>query len=141
MFYLFIYLLVLFILFEHTHQRYFNRPDLTAERFLPNPFVEGGRVYKTGDIVRWRSDGNLEYLGRADSQVKIRGFRIEMGEVEAALCGMTEVAEACAIAREDTPGDKRLVAYVVPTAGAAGHGTLVQEVMNPPCTAHFVLSW
>ena len=98
---------------------YFGRPDLTAKSFVPNPFFKdkdawSSRVlYKTGDIVRWREDGNLEYQGRADHQVNIRGFRIEMGEVEAALISMPAVKEACALAREDSPGDKRLVGYVV----------------------------
>ncbi|MCF4968894.1 non-ribosomal peptide synthetase [Nostoc sp. CMAA1605] len=91
---------------------YFNRPDLTQERFINNPFG-AGRLYKTGDLTRYLADGNIEYLGRIDSQVKIRGFRIELGEVEAALSQFEGVEGCCVIVREDTRGDKRLVAYLV----------------------------
>ena len=92
---------------------YLNRPDLTAERFFPNPFAQGTRMYKTGDLCRWLADGSIEYLGRLDHQVKIRGFRIELGEIEATLAAAPGIREAIAVAREDTPGDKQLVAYLV----------------------------
>ena len=94
---------------------YLNRPDLTAERFVPDPFAErpGGRLYRTGDIVRWNRRDVLEFQGRRDGQVKIRGFRVELGEVEAALRADARVREAVALVREDRPGDRRLVAYVV----------------------------
>lgn len=95
---------------------YLNRPALTAERFLPHPFSAepGARLYKTGDLVRYRSDGQLEYLGRLDQQVKLRGIRIELGEIEASLTQHPDVREAVVSLREDTPGEPRLVAYVVP---------------------------
>jgi amino acid adenylation domain-containing protein len=98
---------------------YLNRPELTAERFIASPFVEGERLYRTGDLGRHRPDGTIEYLGRDDFQVKIRGFRIELGEIEARLAEHPGVREAVVAAREDAPGDKRLVAYYVARPDAA----------------------
>ncbi|HEY0404306.1 MAG TPA: amino acid adenylation domain-containing protein, partial [Pyrinomonadaceae bacterium] len=94
---------------------YLNRPELTAERFIPDPFSEqaGARLYRTGDLARRLPNGEIDYLGRIDQQIKLRGFRIELGEIEAMLGQHPSVRECVAIAREDTPGDKRLVAYIV----------------------------
>jgi amino acid adenylation domain-containing protein len=94
---------------------YLNRPDLTAEKFIPNPFgVQGSRLYKTGDLACYLMNGDIEYLGRIDHQVKIRGVRIELGEIESLLMQSPEVKEVVVLAREDIPGDKRLVTYIVP---------------------------
>ncbi|MBN3990706.1 MAG: amino acid adenylation domain-containing protein [Nostoc sp. NMS2] len=93
---------------------YWNKPELTQEKFISSPFETGKYLYKTGDLARYRSDGNIEYLGRIDHQVKIRGFRIELGEIEALLVSHPTVWESVVVVREDELGDKRLVAYVVP---------------------------
>ncbi len=94
---------------------YLNRPEITAQKFVPNPFSKGagGRLYRTGDRVRYLADGNVEFLGRTDDQVKIRGFRIELGEIESALESLPGVRQSVVMAREDEPGNKKLVAYVV----------------------------
>src|SRR6185369_12365241 len=119
---------------------YIARPDLTAERFLPDPTdamtgepggnpggEPGGRVYRTGDLARRRPDGAIEYLGRTDHQVKIRGVRIELGEIEAALAALPGIREAVVVAREDRPGDRRLVAYVIGNVSADGLRQALQE--------------
>jgi amino acid adenylation domain-containing protein len=93
---------------------YLNRPALTAERFVPDPFAPGALMYLTGDLARFLPDGRIEHLGRLDHQIKIRGFRVELGEIEAALSASADVAAAVVVAREKAPGDTRLVAYLVP---------------------------
>jgi acyl carrier protein len=100
---------------------YLNRPELTAERFIDDPFsgIPGARLYKSGDLARYRADGTLEYLGRADDQVKIHGYRIELGEIEAALNAHPNVKTCAVLAREDEPGAKRLVGYLVTKTGEA----------------------
>ncbi len=121
---------------------YWQRDDLTEAAFRPDPFVRadhaapaGARMYKTGDLVRWREDGLLDYIGRADHQIKLRGFRIELGEIETALSQQDGVREAVAIVREDTPGDRRLVAYVT---GSALVEARLREALIEALPAHMV---
>ncbi|HEX7648317.1 MAG TPA: amino acid adenylation domain-containing protein, partial [Noviherbaspirillum sp.] len=123
---------------------YLGRPALTAERFIANPFscTPGARMYKTGDLARYLSNGNIEYLGRIDNQVKIRGFRIEPGEIEAALAALPGVREAVVQVREDAPGDKRLAAYLVTQSGMdadALRSKLAQTLPDYMVPSHFIL--
>ena len=131
---------------------YLNRTDLTAERFITNPFApldppltpldKGGeqpsKLYKTGDLARFLNDGNIEYLGRIDNQVKVRGFRIELGEIEAVLSQCPDVQTTAVIVREDTPGDKRLVAYVVLTPNSQTISSELRQFLTNQLPAYLV---
>jgi amino acid adenylation domain-containing protein len=112
---------------------YFKRPELTAEKFVADPFdtaTPGARIYRTGDLARWREDGTLEHLGRLDFQVKIRGYRIELGEIEARLAALPGIARTVVMAREDSPGDVRLIGYAVPHAGQQADAAALREALR-----------
>jgi hypothetical protein len=119
---------------------YLNRQDLTAERFVADPFAAtpGARMYKSGDLARLLKTGDVEYLGRADSQIKIRGFRIEPSEIEAALVGHPGVQQATVVARNDSSGTPKLVAYAVPKAGAAPVPSELREFLQKKLPGHMI---
>ncbi|OQS19369.1 hypothetical protein B0T37_22160, partial [Chromobacterium violaceum] len=121
---------------------YLNRPELTAERFIADPYSADpqARLYKTGDLGRWLPDGSIEYLGRNDFQVKIRGFRIELGEIEAKLAACAGVKEAVVLAREDAPGDKRLVAYLTAQPGAELEPSSLRAALSQALAEYMVPS-
>ena len=121
---------------------YLNRAQLTAERFLPDPYsATGGRLYRSGDLARRLENGELEYIGRIDNQVKLRGYRIELGEIEAVLAGHPDITECAVIAREDIVGDKRLVAYLVtdhppPSTSARTSSATSPTTWSRPISSH-----
>jgi surfactin family lipopeptide synthetase A len=121
---------------------YFNRPDLTADRFIPNPFSRevGSRLYRTGDLARYLPDGNLEFLGRRDHQIKIRGFRVELGEIEAVLAEHPQVQRAAVLAHTTSEGDTRLTAYVVPCRNSAPAAYEIRAYLNAKLPRHMVPS-
>ncbi|CBN59210.1 MULTISPECIES: non-ribosomal peptide synthetase [Kamptonema] len=121
---------------------YLNRPELTAERFIDNIFVSGTKLYKTGDLGRYLHDGNVEYLGRRDEQVKIRGFRVELGEIESAIVQHPDIRESVVIIRDDTQGDKQLIAYIVtdePNLVSQLHGYLLLKLPDYMIPSAFVV--
>jgi amino acid adenylation domain-containing protein len=121
---------------------YLNRPGLTADRFVADPYAteSGGRMYRTGDLVRWRNTGDLEYLGRSDQQVKVRGYRIELGEIEAALGQLEGVRQCGAVVREDGAVGAQVVAYVAPLAGAALDPAILRRKLQETLPGHMVPS-
>ncbi|MCF5358692.1 amino acid adenylation domain-containing protein, partial [Pseudomonas syringae] len=121
---------------------YLNRPELTAERFLEDPFSTepAARMYRSGDLGRWLADGNIEYLGRNDDQVKLRGYRIELGEIESQLAGCPGVREAVVLAREHCPGDKRLVAYLTAQEGAVLSAAQLREQLSQGLAEYMIPS-
>jgi acyl-coenzyme A synthetase/AMP-(fatty) acid ligase len=124
---------------------YLRRPELDAQRFVPDPFAEdsGARAYRTGDLARYRRDGVVEFLGRTDQQIKVRGHRIEPGEIESLLARQPSVREAVVVAREDTAGDQRLVAYLVARSGeiaAEAHETALRDALKAELPAYMVPS-
>ncbi|MCG6575988.1 amino acid adenylation domain-containing protein, partial [Pseudomonas sp. AF32] len=123
-------------------RHYLNRDELNAERFIRDPFAvePGARLYRTGDIARYRADGGVVYVGRNDSQIKIRGFRIELGEIEAQLMACAEVREALVIVREDSPGDKRLVAYLIAHEGVVPESSALRSQLASVLAEHMLPS-
>ncbi len=119
---------------------YLNRPELTAEKFIPNPFSDApnARLYKTGDLARYLPDANIEYIGRIDNQIKIRGFRIELSEIEGVLAKHPDVKEVATIVREDTPENRRLVAYIVSTTTQIPTVTSVREFLAVKLPSHMI---
>jgi amino acid adenylation domain-containing protein len=117
---------------ECLSEGYLNAFDLTAEKFIPNPFSrkEGQRIYKTGDLARYYNDGNIEFIGRIDNQVKIRGYRIELGEIEAKLYEVEGIKEGAVLAREDQLGEKQLVAYIVPSQEQAADISYIRSCLK-----------
>jgi acyl carrier protein len=121
---------------------YLNRPELTRERFVPDPFsgIAGARIYKTGDLARVRSDAVIEYLGRDDDQLKVRGYRIEPGEIEAALAAQPNVQASAVVAREDEPGKKLLIAYVVLREGGMPATDILRAFLRERLPDHMIPS-
>jgi acyl-CoA synthetase (AMP-forming)/AMP-acid ligase II/acyl carrier protein len=119
----------LYIAADHIARGYAGQPELTAERFLPDPFVSGKRLFRTGDVMRFRFDGEVEYLGRSDNQVKVRGFRVELGEIESALAVCPGVGEAVVVKNEQEKS-QRLVAYIVKRRGAELSAAALREYLQ-----------
>ncbi|WP_280501830.1 AMP-binding protein, partial [Nocardia farcinica] len=128
----------LYLAGDQLAREYVRRADLTADRFVANPFGTGERMYRTGDLVAWTADGELEYLGRTDFQVKLRGLRIELGEIEATLTGLPEIAQSVVVRHVDQRGNENLVAYVVPASGATLDVDLVREDLAAKLPAYMV---
>jgi hypothetical protein len=120
---------------------YLNRVDLTAEKFIELPFMPGERVYRSGDLGRWKADGTIESLGRVDHQVKVRGYRVELGEIESALAQHEAVRECAVIIRTDSSGNNRLLAYVLPKAGAAVDVAALREHLRRALPEYMVPSF
>jgi acyl carrier protein len=130
----------LFIGGEGVARGYWNRPDLTAERFIVIPSISAQRIYRTGDLARYLPEGNIEFLGRADFQIKLRGHRIEPGEIEDLLEHCVGVRQAVVVVREDREGDKRLVAYVVAESSGAGTVTILRRALESKLPDYMVPS-
>ncbi|MBO9205541.1 AMP-binding enzyme, partial [Niastella soli] len=120
---------------------YLNRPELTAEKFIKDPFTneKGARLYRTGDLARWLPDGNLEFLGRRDEQVKIRGYRIELGEIESVLQQTAGVQQAVVVVREDAQQNKQLIGYVV--AGEGWQKEAALEALSKQLPEYMIPAW
>jgi acyl-coenzyme A synthetase/AMP-(fatty) acid ligase/acyl carrier protein len=132
----------LFIGGEGVARGYWGRPDVTAERFAPNPYsrTPGTRRYRTGDEVRYRADGQLEWLTRLDQQIKLRGYRVELGEIETALLRHPSVNQVVCLCREDVPNEKQVVAYIVPTTGHAPNVSLLRAHLSKVLPEYMVPS-
>ncbi|MCU7495891.1 MAG: amino acid adenylation domain-containing protein [Ignavibacteria bacterium] len=133
----------LFIAGECLGRGYLNRPEVTAEKFIPNPFAEisGERIYRTGDLARYTHKGDVEYMGRLDSQVKIRGFRIELGEIESAINELPAIKESLVVVREDTANDRKIVAYLIPKNKGAFSPREIKQMLKGKLPEYMIPSY